>query len=68
MMKIPQKNDDLKNQHFKWINGNYILKSAYGTYYENWENDGNLDFKGFGYYMDSTNTDTLFRQAMNLEN
>jgi hypothetical protein len=60
--------DELKKPQFKWINGNYILKSSYGTYYENWENDDSLDFKGFGYYMDSTNTDTLFRQAMNLEN
>ena len=62
-----EKNDDLKTPHFKWINGNYILKSSYGTNYENWENDDSLNFKGFGYYMDSTNTDTLFRQAMKLE-
>lgn len=60
--------DELKTPYFKWISGNYILKSSYGTYYENWGNDDSLDFKGFGYYMDSTNTDTLFRQAMNLEN
>jgi hypothetical protein len=62
------KNDELKKVHFKWISGHYILKSSYGTYYENWDHDGNFDFKGFGYYMDSTNTDTLFRQAMTLEN
>jgi len=48
----------------KWFSGNYILKSNYGTYYENWSAVDSFNFAGLGYYMDITNSDTLFRQRM----
>lgn len=52
---------------FVWIEGNYTLKSPYGAYYENWKKLDSLNYNGFGYFMDSLNIDTLFRQAIYLE-
>ena len=49
-----------------WVTGNYILKSKYGTYYENWGMIDSSRYSGLGYYMDTLNVDTLFRQRMNL--
>ncbi len=60
-------NADAEKQ-FLWIEGNYLFKSSFGgIYFENWKKIDSLNYNGLGYYMDSTNVDTLFRQAMNLE-
>lgn len=50
-----------------WISGNYVLKSNYGNYFENWKKVDSVSYFGFGYYMDSENIDTLFRQRMRLQ-
>ncbi len=49
-----------------WISGNYRLKSDYGNYFETWEKIDSVTYYGFGYFMDTENTDTLFRQRMRL--
>jgi len=49
-----------------WITGNYFFKSSYGNYYENWEKADSVTYYGLGYFMDSENEDTLFRQRMKL--
>lgn len=50
----------------KWISGNFSLKSGYGNYFENWNAIDSVTHHGFGYFMDSENMDTLFRQSMRL--
>jgi hypothetical protein len=49
-----------------WISGNYMLKSNYGNYSENWKKTDSVTYYGLGYFMDAENTDTLFRQRMKL--
>ncbi len=49
-----------------WISGNYMLKSNYGNYSENWKKIDSVTYYGLGYFMDAENTDTLFRQRMKL--
>lgn len=55
-----------KIEPIHWVEGHFILKSKYGTYYENWDMNDSLNYSGLGYYMDTLNIDTLFRQRMNL--
>ena len=66
----PEPNTTSKiNQHIpaiKWITGNYTFNSNYGHYYENWQKTDSLTYTGLGYFMDSTNVDTLFKQRMKL--
>ncbi len=51
---------------FSWISGNYFLKSSYGNYFENWEKQDSITYYGLGYFLDTENEDTLFRQRMKL--
>ena len=55
-----------KRVSLNWVIGNYTLKSEYGNYYENWEKIDSMSYYGLGYFMDSENVDTLFRQRMKL--
>jgi hypothetical protein len=55
-----------KTSVIKWISGNYSLKSNHGNYFENWEVVDSATHHGFGYFMDTDNEDTLFRQSMKL--
>jgi hypothetical protein len=50
----------------RWISGNYTLKSQYGNYCESWQKIDSVTYYGSGYFMDSTNIDTLFEQRMKL--
>lgn len=50
----------------KWISGNYFLKGSMGNYYENWEKQDSVTYHGLGYFLDTENEDTLFRQRMKL--
>jgi hypothetical protein len=61
-----EKKSDTKTM-INWISGNYKLTSNYGNYFENWEKIDSVTHFGFGYFMDSENTDTLFRQRMKLQ-
>lgn len=37
-----------------------------GNYYENWEKQDSVTYYGLGYFLDTENEDTLFRQRMKL--
>lgn len=56
-----------KKPSLTWVTGNFTLKSEYGNYYENWKKLDSSSYYGFGYYMDTENEDTLFRQRMKLQ-
>ena len=56
-----------KGSALNWITGNYQLLSKHGNYYENWEKADSVTYYGLGYFMDSENADTLFRQRMKLQ-
>ena len=56
-----------KATSINWVTGNYILKSDYGNYYENWKKEDSNTYYGIGYFMDVENIDTLFRQQMKLQ-
>ncbi|MBC7695485.1 MAG: hypothetical protein H7141_08585 [Burkholderiales bacterium] len=53
-----------KPTQIEWLSGKYFLKASYGNYYENWEKQDSVTYYGLGYFMDSDNEDTLFRQRM----
>ena len=53
-----------KPTQIEWLSGKYFLKAPYGNYYENWEKQDSVTYFGLGYFMDSDNEDTLFRQRM----
>ena len=59
-------NIDVKTARFSWISGNYYLKGSYGNYFENWEKQDSITYYGLGYFLDTENADTLFRQRMKL--
>ncbi len=65
--KIAFDNSIGKSASLNWIIGNYMLKSEYGNYYENWEKSDSTTYYGLGYFMDVDNEDTLFRQRMKLQ-
>ena len=44
-----------------------MLSSSHGNYYENWEKIDSVTYYGLGYFMDTENQDTLFRQRMKLQ-
>ena len=56
-----------KKQPLSWVVGNYMLSSSHGNYYENWEKIDSVTYYGLGYFMDTENQDTLFRQRMKLQ-
>lgn len=64
--KKDQKSINEKHMNFPWMTWNYFLKGCYGNYFENWRKQDSGIYYGLGYFLDSENEDTLFRQRMKL--
>lgn len=66
-INVESEKTDTKITPIKWIIGDYKLKSDYGNYFEKWIMQDSLTYSGFGYFLDTENQDTLFRQSMKLK-